>query len=110
MKGRIGMNGICRFRFSAGTERETVEAQLAQAIVGAECVFGQARVRISAAYVISDDGTQVAIDASNEVGEHIAQLFTGLMTRQIGEDAFSVERVGETTSARDGFNPNHKEA
>ena len=88
------MNGICRFRFSGDMEREAVEAQLAQAVLGAECVFGQARVRISVAYVMSDDGGRLAIDVSNEVGEHVAQLFTGLITRQFGEEAFSVERIG----------------
>ena len=96
------MNGICRFRFSDEIEREAIETQLAQAVVGAECVFGQSRVRIGAAYVMADDGKQLAIDVSNEVGEHIAQLITGLITRQFGEDAFSVERIGETTGA------NHK--
>jgi len=92
---------VCRFEFPGGLDRETIEAQLALAIVAAECTFGQARVRIGAAYCISPsngaaDGQkaiQVAIDVSTEVGEHIAQVFTGLMIRQLGEDKFTVERV-----------------
>ena len=92
---------VCRFEFREGLDRETMEAQLALAIIAAECTFGQARVRISAAYCISPpngaaDGqkaTQVAIDVSTKVGEHIAQVFTGLMIRQLGEDRFTVDRV-----------------
>ena len=92
---------VCRFEFPEGLDRESIEAQLALAIVAAECTFGQARIRISAAYSISPsngatDGqkaTQVAIDVSTEVGEHIAQVFTGLMIRQLGEDRFTVERI-----------------
>jgi hypothetical protein len=80
-------------------DRETIETQLALAIIAAECTFGQPKVRISAAYCVSPGdphGTkkpQVVIDVSTEVGEQIAQVFTGLMIRQLGEDKFTVERL-----------------
>jgi hypothetical protein len=32
-------------------------------------------------------------DVCTEVGEHIAQVFTGLMIRQPGEDKFTVDKV-----------------
>lgn len=91
----------CRFGLPKELDCESVEAQLALAIISAECVFGQARVRISAGYCMStadgtsngEKGLQVAIDISTEVGEHIAQVFTGLMIRQLGEDRFTVERI-----------------
>lgn len=92
---------VCRFKFPEGLDKESIEAKLALAIVATECIFGQARVRINAAYCISPKsvtpdgkkGPQIAIDVSTEVGEHIAQVFTGLMIRQLGEDRFTVERV-----------------
>ena len=93
---------VCRFKLLDALDREAVEAQLALAIIAAECTFGQARVRISAAYYISAVNTsqeeqpkelQAVIDVSTEVGEHIAQVFTGLMIRQLGEDRFTVDRV-----------------
>lgn len=95
------MATVCRFEFSAETDGDIVEKQLALAIVTAECNFGQPRVRMAAAYCISpaEDNSnsskelQVVIDVSTDVGEHIAQVFTGLMIRQLGEDKFSVERV-----------------
>lgn len=87
------MEAVCRFKFPEGLDREIIETQLALAIIAAECTFGQPRVRISAAYCVSRDKPQVAIDVSTEVGEHIAEVFTGLMIRQIGEDKFTVDRV-----------------
>lgn len=87
------MSAVCRFKFPESFDREDMESQLALAIVATECTFGQPRVRIAAAYCVSRDKPQVAIDVSTEVGEHIAQVFAGLMIRELGEDNFSVERV-----------------
>ena len=96
------MSVVCKFEFPEELDRKTIENQLALAIIATECTFGQAKVRISAAYCLSPasdtaDGKtkpRVAVDVSTEVGEHIAQVFTGLMIRQIGEDNFIVNRVG----------------
>lgn len=88
------MPAVCKFKFPNGLDGEAIEAQLALAIISAECAFGQPRVRISAGYLISKEKLEVAIDVSTDVGEHIAQVFTGLMTRQLGEEGFTVERVG----------------
>jgi hypothetical protein len=87
------MATVCRFKFPESLDRETIETQLALAIVATECTFGQPRVRISAAYCISKDKPHVAIDVSTKIGEHIAQVFTGLMTRQLGETNFTVDRI-----------------
>jgi hypothetical protein len=48
-------------------------------------------VRLHAGYLATDD--KAVIDASSEVGEYIAQIFIGLMTRKLGEDKFTVERI-----------------
>ena len=89
------MPSVCRFKFPEELNGEVIETQLALAVIATECAFGQARVRISAAYCFSKEKSQVAIDVSTEVGEHIAQVFTGLMIRQIGENGFTVDRVNE---------------
>ena len=87
------MADVCRFKFPEDLGRENVEAQLALAIIAAECTFGQPRVRISAAYCFSKERPELVIDVGTEVGEHIAQVFAGLLTRQVGEDRFTVDRV-----------------
>ena len=84
---------VCRFKFSRGKDRETIEEHLALAVIAAECTFGKPRVRISAAYCLSKDKPHLVIDISTEVGELIAQVFTGLVMRELGEEAFVVERM-----------------
>ncbi len=87
------MKSVCKFTFASEAKKEAVEGQLALAIVVAECMYGQARVRLSAAYLMSEDGRRLALDVSSEVGEYITQLFTGLLIREVGEESFSVERI-----------------
>ena len=100
------MSSVCRFKFTKGIDRETIEKQLAFAIVSTECTFGQPKVRINTGYFIlpkdkiagGENEIKVVIDVSNEIGEHVAQLFTGLIIRQFGEDKFVVDRVNDISS------------
>ena len=88
------MKTVCRFKFPNGTTREFIEANIASAIFNAECVFGKARVRVSGiAFYVPEDSPQCVIDVSNEVGEHVAQVFTGIMINTIGEEKFRVKRI-----------------
>jgi hypothetical protein len=95
------MKTVCRFNFPGGTTREFIEASIASAIFNAECVFGKARVRVSGvAYYVSEDSPQCVIDVSSEVGEHVAQVFTGIMINTLGEEKFRVKRIeGEPMAA-----------
>lgn len=85
------MNDVCKFKFHEKVGKKVIEKQLARAIETAEYAFGQAKVRLHAGYLAADD--KVVIDASSEVGEYIAQIFIGIMTRKLGEDKFTVERI-----------------
>lgn len=82
---------VCRFKFNKNIEREVIEWHVAQSILASEGVFGQAKVRLNAAYLASDN--KVVIDVSSPVGEHIAEVFTWRMTKEFGEDSFTVERI-----------------
>jgi len=85
------MADVCKFKFSKGISKKTIEKEMSLAIVTAECVFGRAKVRLNAGYVASNN--KAVIDASSKVGEYIAEVFTELMTRKFGEDKFTVERI-----------------
>jgi hypothetical protein len=50
-------------------------------------------------YLFSEDHSELAIDVSTDVGEHVAQVFTGLLAWQLGEDKFTVERVASKATA-----------
>ncbi len=85
------MAAVCKFKFVKGIDKKLIESQIAIAVIAAESTFGQSKVRINAAYDLI--GRTVIIDVSSEVGEQIAQVFTGLITHQFGEEKFSVERI-----------------
>jgi len=85
------MTDVCKFKFQEKIGKKVIEREIARAIETAEYTFGQAKVRLHASYLAADD--KVVIDASSEVGEYIAQIFIGLMTRKLGEDKFTVERI-----------------
>ena len=85
------MKEVCKFVFGSGISKELIEEQIALAVITAECLFGPAKVRLHAGYLAADG--KAVIDVSGEVGEHIAQVFTGLMIKQLGEDAFAVTRA-----------------
>ena len=94
------MKALCNFKFPEHIKRVFIEESIAQAIFNAECVFGKPRVRVSGvAYYISEEGRCI-IDVSSEVGEHVAQVFTGIMINAIGEEKFQVRRIeGEPITA-----------
>lgn len=86
---------LCRFTFPRDTNRRVIEDAVAQAIFAAECIHGSARVRLATGYFLSRrQRPQCVIDTSCEIGEHVAQVFTGLMSRELGEDGIEVERLG----------------
>ena len=82
---------VCRFKMKKHVSRDELEKIITFAIISAECTYGQARVRLNASYLAID--SKAVIDVSSEVGEHIAQIFTGLLIREIGEEEFTVERI-----------------
>jgi len=88
---------ICRFTFKKKVSPGFIEEQIAFAILSAECTFGAAKVRLNAAYLAADD--KVVIEASSAVGEHIAEVFTGLMIKFVGERNFTVERIKKEPKA-----------
>lgn len=82
---------VYRFKFDESIDKEFIDSQIGIAIITAECIFGQAKVRLNAGYLVVKN--KVAIDGSGEVGEFIAQVFTGLLIHFLGEEKFTVERV-----------------
>ena len=90
------MPEVCKFRFQKGSGMETIETHLALAIRATESVYGGSRVRMAVGYLFSENGRELAIDVSTEVGEHMARVFTGLLTWQLGEDQFTVNRMDDS--------------
>jgi hypothetical protein len=85
------MKQVYRFTFPRKTPPSQIEQALSEAIHAVECIHGPNRVRLGMGYYMSKG--QCVIDTETEVGRQVAQVFTGLISRELGEDGFSVERV-----------------
>jgi len=87
------MNGVYRFQFKDEVPSKDIEEHLFWAVFNAESVYGKPKVRLDASFLFDRDKKVCVIDKTTEVGQHIAQLFTSLITREFGEEAFRVERL-----------------
>lgn len=83
-----------RYHFAAEAPAQEIEETLHLAVLAAECLHGQSRVRLDAAFLIDADKRSCVIDAATEVGRDIVRIFTGFAIHEFGEHAFQVRRVG----------------
>ena len=86
---------IYRYTFDRAVDMQEVESSLLLAILAVENLHGKPRVRLDAAYCLDDAKRACVIDAHTDVGRDICRIFTGFAIRELGEDAFRVERVEE---------------
>lgn len=82
-----------RFHFESDIPLDEAEMSLHLSLFAVEGLFGQARVRLDAGYALDAEAHALVIDASTEVGSAIVRVFTALLVREFGDDAFEVERV-----------------
>ncbi len=84
---------IYRYQFTSGVPARDIEETLHLAILAAECLHGQSRVRLDASYCMDAGKRACVIDAGTDVGRDIVRIFTGFAIKEFGEDAFKVERI-----------------
>ena len=82
-----------RYRFLDRVCMAAVEDTLVVAVCAAEGVHGQVPVRLEAVFRLDKGARTGVVDGSTPVGRTIAGILTGLLTREFGEDAFSVKRI-----------------
>ena len=82
-----------RFCFQKRISNKAIEENLFWAVFNAESLYGKPKVRLDASFLFDREKKICVIDKTTEIGQHIAQIFTSLVTREFGEDAFKVERM-----------------
>ena len=93
------MNGeIYRYQFSEDVPAHEIEATLQLAILAAESLHGQSRVRLDASYCMDANKRTCVVNAGTEVGRDIVRIFTGFAIREFGEESFKVRRVEKVGS------------
>lgn len=93
---------VYRYTFDEKTSLTEVRDSLFLAVFSAEGLHGRSQVRLDAAFCLDEKKHACVVDAATPVGRTIAQIFTGLLTRQFGEDSYTVERVIEPPEAEPG--------
>jgi hypothetical protein len=84
---------VYRYVLDESVPMNEAEATLQLAILAAESLFGESTVRLNAAYTIDEQRRVCVVDAGNEVGRSICQIFTGYLAREFGADTFTVRAV-----------------
>ena len=85
---------LYRYNFDSKVPIRDVEESLLLAVLAAESLHGRSLVRLDASFCLDSRKRSCIVDAATEVGRAIARIFTGFLTREFGEEAFKVERVG----------------
>ena len=85
---------IYRYNFDSKVQLKDVEDSLLLAVMAAESLHGRTMVRLDASFCLDPKKRSCVVDAATEIGRAIARIFTGFLSREFGEDAFKVERVG----------------
>lgn len=90
---------IYRYAFDPSARMQDVEEALLLAVLAAESLHGQSRVRMDASYCVDAEKRACVIDATTPVGRDICRIFTGFAIREFGENAFKVKRVVDVPGA-----------
>ncbi|MBE7486957.1 hypothetical protein HS121_01670 [bacterium] len=83
-----------KYRFDESVPAQELEDTFMLAMLAAESLHGRSLVRLDASFCLDSHKRSCVVDAATEVGRAIARIFTGFLTREFGEEAFKVERVG----------------
>ncbi|WP_146452762.1 hypothetical protein [Bythopirellula polymerisocia] len=86
-------NTLYRYHFGSKIPAEDIEASLLLSILSTESLHGASQVRLDTAHYLDDTKHACVIDASTQVGCDLNRLFLGFLSREFGDDSFSVERI-----------------
>ena len=92
---------VYRFDFEPSVPLPEAEMSLHLAMFAVEGLFGEARVRLEASYHLDEPNRAVTVDGTTEVGAAVLKVFTRLLGREFGEDAFRVRRVEKSAAPAD---------
>ena len=90
---------VYRYTFEPATRMQDVEESLLLAVLAAESLHGQSRVRMDASYCVDAEKHACVIDAATPVGRDLCHIFTGFALREFGENAFKVRHAEEAPNA-----------
>jgi hypothetical protein len=88
-----------RYKFLSSAALQEAEMTLLLALLAAEGLHGESRVRMDAAYAVDKDLFSIAVDTSTAVGDDIANIFTAFIAKELGQNKFFVRRLEQEGQA-----------
>jgi hypothetical protein len=86
-------DGIYHFTFGPSVPLDEAEETLQLALIAAEALHGQPQVRLGAGYYMDPAKRGCAVNANSPAGRDVCRIFTGFLTHEFGESAFTVRRA-----------------
>ena len=87
------MKQCFRYQFDPQVPVAEIESALLLSILALESLHGASQVRLDTAHYLDEAKHACVIDASTPVGCDLNRLFLGFLSREFGDDSFSVERI-----------------
>lgn len=87
---------VFRYGFEDLVPMDQVESTLMGAILAVESLHGETETRLESSHFLDQDHRICVIDAGTRVGKDLNRLFVGFLRREVGEEAFRVERIVKT--------------
>ena len=84
---------VFRFTFARSIDLAETEATLHLAILAAEGLFGESRVRMETTYHADPPRRAILVDGGSRAGDAVVRIYTAFLTREFGPDAYAVRRV-----------------
>ena len=97
--GHTDTKATYSYTFKRHVPIDDVQDTLTLSILAAEHLHGRAKIRLDGWWRLDRQRRTCQIDASTRVGEVIAQLFTGYLSKEFGENSFTVRRATSANEA-----------
>jgi len=88
------MSKAYRYQFGDGSDPRDIEDTLLLAMLAAEGILGEARVRLDSAAEIDRSTRALTVDASTLAGQIVNAVFAAFATKEFGRNGFTVRRQG----------------
>ena len=88
-----------RYKFNENVPRREVRDTYFLSRLAAEGIHGVTQVLLDAGFRLDEKTRACVVEARTPVGRTISQIFTGLLAREFGYRAFSVEFIEENSAA-----------
>lgn len=84
---------VFKFELDRSVPLRDAEESLQLSMIALEGLVGTARVRLDCEYHLDKPHHAIIVDGTTTLGASLVRIYTGILLREFGEEAFSVRRI-----------------